>query len=200
MKKIIAIIFTAIALSANVFAAHIGDTVSYQRNGDRTSSIIRGATGAMTLVETPEGMSCEDGIVIKLDYDLNVLVSGQQKGDIGVCVPHSVFGADFYANLARMGKEEFGAFELEHDGFVNIDGKKCDRVHAMNVKHNYERGSDNTKAKVLWINHQGSIKSVTQLEFSFTAKDGVPVLGAYQIDVKGVSNRGISFKVGLDLQ
>lgn len=205
MKKIQVMLFTAVvALCANVFGVTVGDTVSYERNADRTSKIIRGAKGALTVIGVPQGYSCNGGTVVKLDYELDVLLKGKQTGDMGVCVPNAIFGSSFYTDL-KIGPKQFGAFDLEHMGMgsaTDTNGKTypgCDVVRAMNTDHQFVPSNSN-QAQVLWINHTGKIKYVTDLEITFKAAKNVKVLGAVEIDVNGISDSGISFDVGLDLK
>lgn len=205
MKNVKALLYSSVfALCANVFAVSttMGDKVTYTRNSSRTSGIIRGATGALTVVPVPAGMTCENGTVIKMDYELNVLIKGKQKGDIGVCVPNSMLARNFYSDMKSMGTMDFGAFTLAHEGMVNAQGKTCNAMHAENVDHHFKPASGEAdKAKVMWINKiQGSIQWVRDLDVQFKAADGVKVLGAVEIDVKGVSDSGVSFTVGLDME
>lgn len=207
MKKLTASLLTAaFALSTNVLAVTVGDTVNYERNKDRTSKIIRTARGSLSVVNAPAGQSC-NGTVIKLDYELDVLLKGKQKGNIGVCVPNSLVGTNFYADLASAGTKSFGAFDLQHKGFdsaTDANGRtynRCDVVSAINVDHNFQPEMGNTnQAKVMWIDHQGDIKYVTNMKISFKAAPGVKVLGAVEVDVSGVSNNGVSFKAGMDMK
>lgn len=203
MKKLyVGLVSMALALCSNVLAISVDESASYMRNSSlsRTSLIIRHATGSLTVMETPNGMECA-GVVVKMDYDLDVLVKGKQVGDMGLCVPTVLF-----QNLTRAGKMSYGAFDLTTQGTASATDangttyENCSVVLADNVNPKYEptMGSSD-KAKVLWINHRGSIEWVKDLKISFKSHPDVPVVGAVQIDVSGVSNNGVSFKVGLDV-
>ncbi len=209
MKKFTTTLFTAfVVLCSNVFAVNIGDTASYKlsSNKDRTSSLVKKATGALTVVPLPRGKSCEAGTVIKLEYELEVMLKGKQKGDIGICVPPNMVGTTFYDNLAEYGQQSFGSFALEHAGrtsATDANGKDYDTCHAIEgskIDHNYKRGDELNHAEVLWFNHEGKIKAVRNLEVAYKASRGVPVLGAVEIDIRGISDAGINFRVGLDLK
>lgn len=196
-KNHVVLLSLVFALCSNLFAVTVGETMSYSRNADRTSKIIRGATGKLKIVQAPSNMVC-DGVVVQMDYELDVLIKGKQKGDMGVCVPQMLFD-----NLTKEGSMSYGAFDLTNKGLAtgkDASGKSytdCTVVHADKVDQNYVPVS-NDKAKVMWINHNGSIKFVTNLEITFKSHSSVPVLGAVEVDVSGVSNNGIAFKVGLD--
>jgi hypothetical protein len=179
----------------------VGDTVSYVKsNSDRTSWVINEATGQLSIMEQRMDSECGPGYVLKMAYELDVKLKGKQKGDMGIFVPEALF-----ASLFKEGKTAYGAFDITHKGYAKATSAKgvtyeqCSVNHATNVDHLFKPGAGSTgKAKVLWVNHQGSIKSVKDLEINFKAHKDVPVLGAVEINVSGISNNGVSFKIGMD--
>jgi hypothetical protein len=182
-------------LCANILAVSVGETVSYTRNSSRTDWLIRGASGALTVLERRDG-----GYIVKMTYELDVLLRDKQSGDIGMFIPDAIFSENFYKDLSVVNEIPFGAFTIKHMGAENIgEYGQCNVARAFKVDHNFKPDEmDKTKAQVLWIHHKGKIQAVSNLEITLKVNPGIPVLGAVQADVSGVSNNGIGFKAGLD--
>lgn len=196
MKKLNIILNAMIlGLCANLFAVSVGDSVTYKRNNDRTSFIIRGASGSLKVIE-PSNLY-GPGYILRLDYYLNVLLKGEQKGDIGIFVPALMLASGFYKELEQKKQMSFGVFSIAHNGHADLPGRKCSIISADGINHKFNP-KDKDKAKIIWFNWEGSITSVSDLKVTFKTHPKVGILGAVEIDISGVSNNGIGFDVGLD--
>jgi hypothetical protein len=202
MKKFFAMFSTMLFLCASLMAVSVGDKTSYVKNKERTAWLIKDATGSLEVLEHLTSGDLGPGYVVKLSYKLDVRIRGEQTGDVGIFLPEQVFAQGFYDELSRSAMS-FGVFDITSLGAASaVDAKgtqyaNCTATKTVNINHEFS-GVGN-KAKVLWFNHEGSIKSATNLEIKFRASPNVPVIGAVEIDVSGVSNNGIGFHAGLDL-
>lgn len=205
MKKLhVMLMSIVVALSANLFAANVGDSVSYVRNSNRTDMKVWGAQGSVEVINTNDSQ-CPNGYVVKMKYDLDVYFKGKQTGELGVCVPKFMFNSDFYIDLSQKGMMSFGSFNMSHQGKSNaVDAngtefQQCDVIYSDNINHNFKTNNDDANnAWIMWFNWNGSIEWVTDLKVTFRSNRAVKVLGAVEIDISGVSNNGISFNIGLD--
>ena len=205
MKKISVVLASVIfALCTSVFASPVGEEVSYEMNRDRTSWLIRSGNLKLSVVEHRAESEYGPGYIVRIDYMLNVFMRGKQEGNVGLFVPEVVFGSNFYSDLEENPTMSFGSFDIEYLGqgdAEDADGMsyECTKARVYNIEPSYTPGTtDGSESKVLWIEHSGSIEFVNDLELKLRVNPNVPVLGAVQIDVSGVSNNGIGFEAGLD--
>lgn len=203
MKKI-SLVLSAMLLwvSFSSFAVSVGEEIKYVRNGDRTDFKIRGASGKLKVVKYVASDK-NPGYIVNMDYNLKVLVKGEQTGNLDIFLPESMFKPDFYSRLEAK-SISFGLFNMEHGGKVSATDKggksySCNVGQASDINHKFEpKPSDKDVAQVIAMKTDGSIKSVSDLKITIKANPDVPVIGAVQIDVSGVSDSGIAFKAGMD--
>lgn len=207
MKKSFFILTALFAFCTTIFAGTvpniIGDKVEYEMNRGRTSWIIRSGKGSLTVMSHRATGEHGPGYVVKMEYALDVIMRGEQKGDIGLFIPEKIFEETFLHELAAAKKMSFGSFDITYSGqgrATTAHGMSydCFKARVNNIKPDHKLSLRGVEAELSWINHHGSIKWVKDLELNISFNNQVPVIGAVQLDIKGTTNNGITFEGGLD--
>lgn len=204
MKKLF-LLLTFVANISMAMVDRVGESVNYVLNSSRSTWLIRSGSATAKVLEYRASSEYGPGYVVKVNYDLSVLLRGRQHGEIGLFVPEKVMMPDFMPNLMNDHPMSLGSFMLDYEGQANASDSagnmynKCSMIRMYDINHLY-RPSDFTKeeATVLWFNHQGNISAINDLEIKMKVHGQVPVLGAVQIDISGASDAGISFEAGMD--
>lgn len=203
MKKLGILVISSLLLSLNVFAAAVGDSVSYIKNNNRTSKLISNARGDLSIVQQGNIEGFGAGYVVRLAYELDVFLRGKQNGQVDMFVPNIMMQDDFYDVLKNQGRMNFGTFSLayENEGMCrdanNHTYDHCTYMNVFDINHNFD-GSGANAARIMRFEHSGTIESISNLEIKIKAHRDVAVLGAVELDISGQSNFGIPFKIGMD--
>ncbi len=202
MKKVLAMISTMFFIGANLLALSVGDTANYLKNSSRTSWLIKDATGSLKVIEQITTGDMGPGYVVNLKYRLNVVMRGEQSGDMDIFVPKQVFAADFYDDIKNQSLS-LGVFKVRYLGKSSAKDSSgqeydnCSMVELSEFDHNF--AGTNNQAKVIRFNHHGSIEYVNNLNIKFRSHPDAALIGAVEMDISGVSSNGIGFYAGLDL-
>ncbi len=131
-------------LSMDIFARDPqGEAVKYKLNRSRirTSGVIRKGSFAIAVGSrrTEEGKT--NLYQTKIDYDLDLLVGGKQKGVKTIDVPAKYFDPDFMEKLRKVGQSDEGDFKLKYIGKADVEiplgsFPACDKILVYDVKTN----------------------------------------------------------------
>lgn len=167
----------------DVEAAPVGDTVDYTYVAG--STMIRGGSGsAVVLQKKTSSYQYGAGYVLRINFDMTVLIRGKQEGYIDVFVPLTMFDEIH----ALKEEKNYGAYKLQKIGDVMVEGRRCSHIKAMNIDHHFKpQTRDGSKAVVLAVVNSGSLQAVTDIVIDFKSTPDVKVLGAMEISVSGKS-------------
>jgi hypothetical protein len=209
-KKLLAATGLVFLMSTAALARDpVGESADYKvdRNSARTSSMI--LSGSMTATVTqympdhPDGPAYEG----KLDYLFKIQFMGNQEGTEYVNTPEEYFTPEFIARLRTDGTYESPQFKIRHQGYAdarNLDGgfyPHCDKILIYDIKQEESAGFAALAKSLLGTrpNDPSPDDSIENLEIVAHVYQGVPVLGAVKLDVKGVYN-GMNVKAGADYE
>lgn len=189
------------AVSAGLFADLVGQEAAYTVNNDRSSWLIEGGSGQAKVTELRNDPKIGQAYVVTIDYEVDILFHGSEKGNIGLLVPEQMFSQQFYQDLKQDKTIAMGVFTVEYQGTSNVsdaDGNEYDqctdaRVYDIDPSL-YPIGRP--AVNVLWHKRE-NVTSVENIELNVSIHHSVPVLGAVQIDVSG-DIHGMDFTLGLD--
>jgi hypothetical protein len=178
----------------------VGEEASYKLNDGRSSWIIQAGNAFATVKEYLDQSAFGPGYVVEINYDMDILFKGKQRGKLGLLVPASVFATSFFLDLANARKMAFGSFDVDFVGIGdardadNHNYARCTKSRIYNIKPNYKPGSS---IKILWHRMENPDVQIENLEIKLAMHMSVPVLKAVQLDVAGTA-QGFSFTAGFD--
>lgn len=196
-----------LSLCTNLFADLIGERANYKldSSSDRSSWLIKRGEAKAAVTEYRVDEKFGPGYVITINYDLDIRFYGKQTGTIALLVPELVFGDQFYPDLIATHPIKMGGFDIDYEGMSSATDSasnsydQCFMTRIFNIDPKYyPKDMTSGAVLVLWQKHQGLLSDIEELEIKLKVHPSVPVLGAVQIDISGMST-GIDFSAGLDL-
>lgn len=206
MRLFSAALIVSLGLTAGMALAHdpTGETADYviDRNSARTSSMILGGNGTVTVLgpaTDSEGKAVYD---VQLRYKAKVILMGEKEGVEDIQIDREFFEPEFMAKLRAEGQYSSESFKIKHLGYRdarNMDGgvyPHCDYVLFYDIKTR-----EPLEDFLVWIGSAlgGLVSSgdVQDVKVYAHIKEGVPVLGAVKMDASAVV-KGNFIKAGVD--
>ena len=161
----------------------MGETASYKvdKNKDRTSSLIKDGTMETVVMEASQG---DSGKTYKVDinYEINLIIGGKQKGTSSVQIPESYFTDTFWNDLRANGSYVTDKFKVKYlSANVTVSTQQgqtfenCDQVLVYDIP--------TKKQAIAPFPLQGG--GLEDLEIVMYHHPSLPVLGAARMDARG---------------
>ena len=212
------ILVTLLTIISSVSFANFSDQNSCNRNpvgeeanyelvkGSRTTGLIKKGTFDSEIVEFKPEAEKGPAYTAKLKYDLKVTFVGRHQGEQNIDIPVEFFTREFVERLREEKTIETPQFKVDHLGFEDTETKfglryeNCDKIKIYDVKMEEQKFlSHFARAMASGMNPFVEIQNnqIENLEIIALRTDGIPVLGAAKVDIKGKA-KGYRFKAGFD--
>lgn len=185
----------------------VGEQANYDLvKGSRTTGLIKKGTFDSEIVEFKPEAEKGPAYVAKLKYDLKVTFVGRHQGEQNIDVPVEFFTQEFVERLRKEKTIETPKFKVDHLGFEDAETKfglryeNCDKIKIYDVQMEGQKFlSHFARALASGANPFIEIQNsqIEDLEIIALRTNGIPVLGAAKIDIKGKA-KGYRFKAGFD--
>lgn len=210
----------ALSLAISTISAYardpLGQFAAYtlDRSRARTSALVsEGQIQVKILGFLPGPTRDEDAYQASIDYDLNILYVGQQKGSQALKIPSLYFGEELLTDLRAKKEITTPYFKLRYLGTEDVTTHTGEVYPETDVVLMYDLQTANDvftdlvrslnfSASQLYPfgNHSkgnGAFPQIQDLQITMHLSKDLPVLGAAQLDLRGtVSN--IRIKMGFD--
>ncbi len=206
-------LLAAISFSHKSLASErIGETASFDldKSRNRTSSLIQeGAITTTIIAYNQETAETKATYTTQIDYDLDILMAGNQEGTEKQMIEESFFTEEFIIRLRREQLVQTDNFKVKHLGYENVsnkDGalyKNCDILSFYDINMNISSDFNRlVQALANQVEDEDSDEDndkdvIEDISIKMARKEGLPVLSVAKLDITG-RHSGIRFKAGFD--
>jgi hypothetical protein len=203
MRKLSLIFASTLLVASNLGFANTrtGEFVKYALDsGDRTSSIIEGGNVAFKIGAFDPKNGANGAYHASLNYELDIVFVGKQKGQVAFKIPNEYFASDFIPKLKAAGQLDLGEFKVKYLGTEDVQTHTgfnfpaCDHILIFDIKttskESFQTRLGASLAKAFLLQEGDALDAIategislenTQLRIHL-AKN-IPAVGAVLVDV-----------------